>query len=478
MAAVSPTHSQYWQKWASSLPEEQRKKIEAALTPKATKYIPHAPTAKQRAFLLLEDLEALYGGAAGGGKSDALLMAALQYVDTPGYAALILRRTYTDLSLPDAIMSRARDWFAAHPEIHWSDAKKTFTFPSGATITFGYLESEQDKYRYQGAAFQFVAFDELTQFTRSQYLYLFSRLRRGTAANVPLRIRAGSNPGGVGHEWVYDRFIPKQDEHGILNAPKDNQGRPRRFVPARLTDNPHLDQEEYVRALDELDEVTRAQLLDGDWVVRPQGAVFKQGTFRIVDFAPKDCKLVRFWDLASTPNGGDWSVGVLMGRGATDGLTYILDVSRLRGSPAEVERAVQGAAARDGKNVPIRMEQEPGSSGVSLIDYYARRVLYGYDYRGVRSTGSKVARAMGLAAQVERGNVALVRSNWNAAYLDEAYAFPDGAHDDQVDASSGAFGSLAVGRQATSSSTLQTTSKPIYRRGDITLVGDKYKDKA
>jgi predicted phage terminase large subunit-like protein len=449
-----------------------------ALTPKLTKYAPHKPTARQAAFLLLDDLEALYGGAAGGGKSDALLMAALQYVDAPHYAALILRRSYTDLSLPDAIMSRARDWLSAFPEVTWNESRKTFHFPSGATITFGYLESEADKYRYQGAAFQFIAFDELTQFTRSQYLYLFSRLRRGGSSDVPVRVRSASNPGGLGHEWVYDRFIPKKKFDGVIEMPVDNDGRPRRFVPARLRDNPHLDQDEYVRALGELDAVTRAQLLDGDWMVRQEGAIFKVGSFKVVDELPNhQFRQTRYWDLASTPNGGDWTTGVLMARDMITGLTYVRDVVRLQGSPAQVEAVIQSTAGRDGKSTPIRMEQEPGSSGVSLIDYYSRKVLYGYDYRGIRSTGSKVARAMGLAAQAERGNIYLLRANWNAQFLDELYAFPDGAHDDQVDAASGAFNGLAIGRDAHSSSSIGVSDATITKRGDLTLKGDRYVDK-
>ena len=109
-----------------------------------TGYIPHKPTPKQLAFLLLENQEALYGGAAGGGKSDALLMAALQYADVPGYSALLLRRSYTDLSLPGALMDRAKAWLM--PSVaRWRDSLKTWEFPSGASITFGYLEKPGDE---------------------------------------------------------------------------------------------------------------------------------------------------------------------------------------------------------------------------------------------------------------------------------------------------------------------------------------------
>lgn len=472
-----PKPSLFSPRWVSSLAEPDLELLREAFTPRLTKYVPHKPTSRQAAFLLLDDLESLYGGAAGGGKSDALLMAALQYVDQPNYSALILRKSYADLSLPDAIMSRAQSWLSNYPEVRWSSERKTFTFPSGATLTFGYLESEQDKYRYQGAAFQFIAFDELTQFTRSQYLYLFSRLRKASTSGVPVRIRSASNPGGIGHDWVYERFMPKIGEDGAIEVPLDNNRNPRRFIPARLQDNPYLDYEEYVRALSELDAVTREQLLNGDWKVRPVGGIFKPFSFSISDERPSAMRLCRYWDMAATADGGDWTVGALLGRDLVTGYTYILDIVRLQGSPAQVETAVATTAGRDGKKVPIRMEQEPGSSGLSVIDYYSRRILYGYDFRGVKSTGSKVQRAMPIAAQAERGNVRLLRGDWNSRFLDEAYAFPEGVYDDQVDAVAGAFSALAISRDAASTSSIASHEPAIIRHGDLTLRGDRYKDK-
>jgi len=219
-------------------------------------YAPHKPTTKQAAFLAYDEmgaqtpLEALYGGAAGGGKSDALLTGALLHVDKPGYSAILFRKTFQDLSLPGALLDRAQEWLLPQ-KVPYSHQNKTFTFPSGATLSFGYLDTENDKYRYQGAEFQFIGFDELTQFTESQYRYLLSRCRRLKDVEIPLRVRSASNPGGTGHQWVKERFV--------LSS--------RVFIAAGLIDNPHLDQEEYELALAELDPVTRAQLLHGDWDV-------------------------------------------------------------------------------------------------------------------------------------------------------------------------------------------------------------------
>lgn len=233
------------------------------LAVRLTGYIPHKPHPPQHAFLWLNCKEALYGGAAGGGKSDAMLMAALQYVDVPGYAAILFRRTFADLRLPGALMARSHEWLA-ETDARWDGVEHAWRFPSGATLAFGYLDSERDKYRYQSAEFQFVGFDELTQFRQEDYEYLFSRLRKpseGPLSRVPLRMRAASNPGGSGHRWVKERFRPGQ--------PAETPDRV--FIPAKLPDNPSVDQAAYESQLAELDPQTRAQLRDGDWDAREPG---------------------------------------------------------------------------------------------------------------------------------------------------------------------------------------------------------------
>lgn len=242
---------------SSSRPDELSRRI-ALLVETVAKnpLIPHAPTIRQAEFLGLLCLEALYGGSAGGGKSDALLMGALQFAEVPGYAALLLRRKYTDLALPGALMDRARTWLRG--KARWNGTDHRWTFRSGAALQFGYLDDPGDHERYQSSEFQYIGLDEATQFRPEHYRYMFSRLRRGATSGVPLRFRAASNPGGPGHDFIKERF-------GLGRAGNRAVGTGRVFIPASLDDNPHLDRASYVRSLAELDPLTRAQLLAGDW---------------------------------------------------------------------------------------------------------------------------------------------------------------------------------------------------------------------
>lgn len=148
----------------SSLNEEQLQMLQSALTPKMTKYIPITPTPKQTAALLMNNVrELLYGGAVGGGKSVYQLAAALQYVDTPGYNAILFRKTFADLMLPGALIPMSQEWlapFLKSGEVVWKDKDKRYIFKeSGATLSFGYLDTANDYFRYQGAEFSYIGFD-------------------------------------------------------------------------------------------------------------------------------------------------------------------------------------------------------------------------------------------------------------------------------------------------------------------------------
>lgn len=443
--------------------ELERSTLRKKLKPRTNKYIPIDPTPRQTIFLLLDDvLEALYGGAAGGGKSEAGLAGAAQYIDVPGYAALILRRSYRDLALPGALMDRSHKWWK-NTDAHWDGTNYRWTFPSGAQIQFGYLEHEGDETRYQSAEFQYIFFDELTQFSAQQYTYMFSRLRRAKGVDVPVRMRSASNPGGVGHIWVKKRW----------NLPSGRTGSKNRvFVPAKLEDNPHLDQETYEMSFVELSDVTRAQLRHGDWSVQNLGGKFDPAWFTIIskDEIPDvrfHTKKLRHWDLAATePTESnpdpDYTAGCLLlkankmpdrfhdrmiadiRRGAQMEMPkppfwYILDMKRDRTHSGGVESLLRTTAHIDGVNVPISIEQERGATGKLLIENYRHNILSGFQVLRLWTSGDKETRARNVAGPASEGRYFVVEGPWVGPFLDEISLFGiENIHDDQVDGLSGA----------------------------------------
>ena len=217
--------------------------------------------------------EALYGGAAGGGKSEALVMEALRQVHVPHYKGLILRKTYPQLS--ELIEKSHRYYPLAVPGARYHSTEHYWQFPSGAKIIFGSLRHPSDKFNYQGQAYDFIAFDELTHFTWDEYSYLFSR-NRPNGTGTRCYIRATANPGGVGHGWVKNRFItphpPMTTIWDTFRVPYpdgrvETRHRSRIFVPSTVFDNQKLMDADpaYVTRLASLPDADRRALLYGDW---------------------------------------------------------------------------------------------------------------------------------------------------------------------------------------------------------------------
>lgn len=732
----------------AKLTPAQRLKILNSVQPRVVeKYMAHIPHPRQQVFLSLSNREVMFGGSGGGGKSDALLMSALQYVDVPGYSALLLRTTWPDLNKAGAILDRANQWFGG-TDARKREGGRIWEFPTydkngnealPARISFGYLDKENDKYklqcytddhdvltsrgwvpvnkvttedlvlsvnpetneasfeavsathsyRYKGhmvelfqskgasmmvtpnhtmwvrnnygglspvradelkaqheipltvrmvdkhhlsmhprdicdiarsdkkhrkisegvwglsprdtlvylqamfngtgvgyprvscidthldfmnklmeltvragirctmakvkrsdgttayeitwsntnkrdftklnnaiykpssqnylrhknfdgmvycvstpkyqtlvirhrgrvhvsgnsAEYQFIGFDELTQFNPAVYTYSFSRLRKPDVAcincsrpmklvngvwahskpdqgcrkpvpdpmvlaqyapapdgisifDVPLRVRSATNPGGRAHDYVRDRFVnPKtRDERSL-------------FIPSSIHDNPSLNYDEYVESLSYLDPLEKARMLNGDWDVADMGEMFKREWFKHlqVNHEPPG-RAVRFWDNASSDGKGDYTVGAKMIM-TKENQFVIADIVRGQWSSHEKKKIMKQTALMDGTSVSQRMEQEPGSSGVDVIDDMRRNVFLGFDFQGIRSTGDKVTRATPYASAVEGGLVYLMPGQWNKKYIDEVIQFPNGQNDDQLDATASAFNFLSGGRR-------------------------------
>lgn len=237
-------------------------------------------------------------------------MSALQYVDVPQYSALLLRREVTRAKLSGSIMDRARDWWAG-TDVRWSG--NTAMFPSGAKIQFGYINTVNDRQNYKSAEYQFIGWDELTEFPLADdetnpYLFLMSRIRRTKDNPAPLRVRSASNPGDMSHEWVKQRFLSEVslealrdgedrifyegfratcsdcghietfEKDALISSCSKCQGAitlqdDRAFVPAKIADNPALNAAEYEANLSHLKPVTRARLMNGDWSIREDAII-------------------------------------------------------------------------------------------------------------------------------------------------------------------------------------------------------------
>lgn len=429
----------------------------------------------QTDFLASTAFEVLYGGAAGGGKSEALTVAPLRFIGHPRFSAMTIRSSFPELER--TLIKRAREIYPSGGG-DYNGQQHLWRFPSGAEIGFGYLEHDGDEQQYQGAEFQFLGFDELTLIAEAQYLFLLSRVRG--PAELPKMVRATANPGGPGHGWVQKRWwywlghpepshpnhqkpiaepgevlwlLPQEDGSETVVPAKTEGAFSRTFIPAKVDDNQKGDPD-YKARLGLLDPVRRRQLRDGDWNVRESaGLYFKPGWWQYLDRATEDgMRWIRVWDLAATEakgsNDPDWTVGAKMG--APHGIdddgkeslaygTVVADVARGRWSPNGVDAKMMETAERDGVDVEIYVPEDPGAAGKTAVAHF-RRLLEGYTVRSYPVNGSKVKKAGPYSSQVEGGNVHLVRGTWNDSWVDEHGSFPTkGVHDDQVDAGAAGY---------------------------------------
>ena len=225
-------------------------------------------TGPQTDFLAASEREVFYGGARGGGKSYAMLVDPLRYCDKQHHRALLLRRTMPELR--DLITHSQRLYGRAFPGAKWREQEKEWRFPSGAKIEFGYAENMTDALRYQGQSYTWIGIDELPQYPSPDiYNFLRSSLR-SVDPSIPVYMRSTGNPGNIGSQWVREMFvdpaIPNKHFNLEISTPTGTRTITRRFIPAKLQDNPYLMQtDDYYAMLSSLPDVQRKQFLDGDW---------------------------------------------------------------------------------------------------------------------------------------------------------------------------------------------------------------------
>lgn len=437
-----------------------------------------AQAGPQETFLASPADLVIYGGAAGGGKTFALLMEPLRHVRNARFSAVIFRRTSVQVRNPGGLWDESMNLYplagaqAREYVLEWE-------FPSGATVKFSHMEHEKTRLDWQGSQIPLICFDELTHFTRNQFFYMLSRNR--STCGVRPYIRATCNPvpdddetGGWIHEFVGwyigDDGYARPERSGVMRwfavvnddlkwAASATELRERypgsepksfTFIMSTVYDNRKLLDADpgYLANLMALPLVDRERLLGGNWKIKPSaGNVFDRAWFEVVDAAPAGGRTVRFWDLAATEKSlakpdPDFTAGVKLRR--VGDIYYVLDAIAEQVAPARTDTLMKNTASQDGQAVMVRFEREGGASGVRDART-TTAMLAGYDVRAVQPQGDKVMRAKGLAAQALAGNVKLVRGAWNGRFLKILHEFPDGAHDDEVDAASGAFNELARG---------------------------------
>jgi predicted phage terminase large subunit-like protein len=435
-------------------------------------------------FESLADI-AIYGGAAGSGKTIGLLFEPLKWVSKPGFGGVIFRRDSTQVTKEGGLWDTAERFYpllGAEPLQH----KLLWRFPSGATIGFSHLQYDKDVYGWQGAQIPYIGFDEVTHFTEKMFFYLMTRNR--SATGIPGYIRATCNPDP--DSWVarfiawwidQDTGFPIPERSGVLRwfirvndalvwsdtkeelmATYGAEQMPKSvtFIPAKITDNPILMKEDpaYLSNLMAQPTVDRARLLGGNWKVRGSaGMCFQRGWFKVVPFShvPMNGRTVRCWDKASSlvsvenPD-PDWTVGLKVRY--AEGIFYVMHMERFRDRPHGVKHRIKNLASSDSTRTEIGLEGDPGSAGDFETAEYITW-LAGYTVRTSKPTQKKYERAKPAMTQAEGRKIVLVGDpdnppSWHEEFLTELENFGDDpdtyAHDDIVDTLADAVNLLAL----------------------------------
>lgn len=333
------------------------------------------------------------------------------------------------------------------------------------------LSVEEDNHyiTINGLINQNCIFDELTHFSKEQFFYMLSRNR--SLCGVKPKMRGTTNPDA--NSWVRDLvdwyidpetgyaipersgvirwFVMLDDKMHWADSEQELKDKfyeclPKSFtfISASIYDNQKLLEIDtgYLANLHALPKVERERLLNGNWNIKPSaGLYFQKSYFEIVDAIPAQGKFVRYWDRASTKktdnNNPDFTVGIKLFKDLNN-FIYVVDMIRFQESPHNVQSMIKNTAIADGKNVQIGIEQDPAQAGVFEADYLSR-LLQGFNVKKNRVMKDKITRATPVSAQSECGNIKVLRGKWNDDFFRELENFPDGDHDDIVDAFSGAF---------------------------------------
>ena len=440
----------------------------------------------QEDFLASSADIAIFGGAAGCGKTFALLMEPLRHIHVPGFGAVVFRRSMPQITTEGGLWDTARGLYSPM-QANFIENPYRAKFPASTKVEFHHLQYDETVRSWDGSQIPLVCFDELQHFTEHQFFYMLSR-NRSTCGVVPY-VRATCNPDPDSFLrrflswWIDDESgFPIQERSGAIRwmvrlkneihwgdsreelierftgayAPDEIMPKSVTFIPALLEHNQALLEAnpEYRANLLALPEYEQQRLLYGNWNARPKaGDLFRRKDFTIVEpgaFVLK--QTFRYWDRAASEQtekrpDPDYTVGVKGGFGL-DGFFYITDVIRFRAGPYEVKEAVKKAAEQDGRSAEIVLEQDPGQAGVAEIADYIR-YLAGFSVVPVAARADKFTRWKPFATHVRAGNVRLVRGPWNDAFIAELEALTDNpsdyGHDDQGDAAAGLFNHASSG---------------------------------